>query len=209
MKMKRIGISVLLTALVLVTGLAPACVFAGNINGNEANIIAQASGTFQYEGRSYVATQAALGQLTSYLSQDGIDLTADQAARALSLMYSNIEGGVLDGILVPVDGGDSGEASSDASDGETASKENKNSQKETVIKQKAGKAAVEIDKAESHFIVEASGKGDVFSGQLPVKNTGFRLGSFFVLLAVVVCILPAAVIASYRSGLFARRENGY
>lgn len=209
MKMKRIGISVLLTALVLVTCLAPACVFAGNINGNEANIIAQASGTFQYEGRSYVATQAALGQLTSYLSQDGIDLTADQAARALSLMYSNIEGGVLDGILVPVDGGDSGEASSDASDGETASKENKNSQKETVIKQKAGKAAVEIDKAESHFIVEASGKGEVFSGQLPVKNTGFRLGSFFVLLAVVVCILPAAVIASYRSGLFARRENGY
>ena len=206
MKKKRIGISVLLTALVLVTGLAPACVFAGNINGNEANIIAQASGTFQYEGRSYVATQAALGQLTSYLSQDGIDLTADQAARALSLMYSNIEGGVLDGILVPVDGGDSGEASSD---GETASKENKNSQKETVIKQKAGKAAVEIDKAESHFIVEASGKGEVFSGQLPVKNTGFRLGSFFVLLAVVVCILPAAVIASYRSGLFARRENGY
>lgn len=209
MKMKRIGISVLLTALVLVTGLAPACVFAGNINGNEASIIAQASGTFQYEGRSYVATQAALGQLTSYLSQDGIDLTADQAARALSLMYSNIEGGVLDGILVPVDGGDSGEASSDASDGETASKENKNSQKETVIKQKAGKAAVEIDKAESHFIVEASGKGEVFSGQLPVKNTGFRLGSFFVLLAAVVCILPAAVIASYRSGLFARRENGY
>lgn len=209
MKMKRIGISVLLTALVLVTGLAPACVFAGNINGNEANIIAQASGTFQYEGRSYVATQAALGQLTSYLSQDGIDLTADQAARALSLMYSNIEGGVLDGILVPVDGGDSDEASSDASDGETASKENKNSQKETVIKQKAGKAAVEIDKAESHFIVEASGKGEVFSGQLPVKNTGFRLGSFFVLLAAVVCILPAAVIASYRSGLFARRENGY
>ena len=102
MKAGRIGISALLAVLMLGVLFAPVSVFAGNINGNEANIISQASGSFQFEGKTYVATQSAIGELTSYLSQDGIDLNADQAARALSIMYGNVEAGILNGILVPV-----------------------------------------------------------------------------------------------------------
>lgn len=198
MKAGRIGISALLAVLMLGVLFAPVSVFAGNINGNEANIISQASGTFQYEGKTYVATQASLGQLTSYLSQDGIDLNADQASRALSLMYANVKAGVLDGILVPVGG-------SESSESKAADKE-----KENVIKQKAGKATVEIDKGKSQFTVTPSGKKDeIFTGQLPVKNTGFRLDSLLILLAASMCILPAAIIISYRFGLFAHKENGH
>lgn len=194
MKAGRIGISALLAVMMLGLGVlfAPVYVFAGNINGNEANIISQASGTFQYEGKTYVATQAAIGQLTSYLSQDGIDLNADQAARALSLMYSNVKAGVLDGVLVPVGGG------SESSDSETADKE-----KENMIKQKAGKATVEIDRNKSQFIVTAKGnKDEIFTGQLPVKDTGFRLDSLFIMLVTMMCILLAAIVISYRFGLW-------
>ena len=48
------------------------------------------------------------GQLRAYLSRDDVDLTQDQANRAASLMYSNVEGGVLDGYLTPVGGAAAG-----------------------------------------------------------------------------------------------------
>ena len=80
--------------------------------------------------------------------------------------------------------------------------------KDRIITQKAGKATVEIDKGESQFVVSASGKDEVFKGQLPVKNTGFRLDTLFILLSAMICILPAVIIISYRLGLFAHNENG-
>ena len=83
-------------------------VYAGSINGPEAGLISKASGTFQYQGKRYVATAAAMGQLRAYLSRDDVDLTQDQANRAASLMYSNVEGGVLDGYLTPVGGAAAG-----------------------------------------------------------------------------------------------------
>ena len=57
-------------------------VYAGSINGPEAGLISKASGTFQYQGKRYVATAAAMGQLRAYLSRDDVDLTQDQANRA-------------------------------------------------------------------------------------------------------------------------------
>ena len=197
MKAGRIGISALIAAVMISVLFIPSCVFAGNINSHEADLIAQASGTFEYEGKTYVVNDAALRELRSYLSDDGVDLTADQAASAAAKMYGNVEAGVRDGYLVPVGGESRDEGSSTA-----------DNSKDRIITQKAGKATVEIDKGESQFVVSASGKDEVFKGQLPVKNTGFRLDTLFILLSAMICILPAVIIISYRLGLFAHNENG-
>ena len=202
MKAGRIGISALIAAVMISVLFIPSCVFAGNINSHEADLIAQASGTFEYEGKTYVVNDAALRELRSYLSDDGVDLTADQAASAAAKMYGNVEAGVRDGYLVPV-GGESRDE--DAREGGSSTADNS---KDRIITQKAGKATVEIDKGESLFVVSASGKDEVFKGQLPVKNTGFRLDTLFILLSAMICILPAAIIISYRLGLFAHNENG-
>lgn len=202
MKAGRIGISALIAAVMISVLFIPSCVFAGNINSHEADLIAQASGTFEYEGKTYVVNDAALRELRSYLSDDGVDLTADQAASAAAKMYGNVEAGVRDGYLVPV-GGESRDEDAREDGSSTA-----DNSKDRIITQKAGKATVEIDKGESLFVVSASGKDEVFKGQLPVKNTGFRLDTLFILLSAMICILPAVIIISYRLGLFAHNENG-
>lgn len=202
MKAGRIGISALIAAVMISVLFIPSCVFAGNINIHEADLIAQASGTFEYEGKTYVVNDAALRELRSYLSDDGVDLTADQAASAAAKMYGNVEAGVRDGYLVPV-GGESRDEDAREDGSSTA-----DNSKDRIITQKAGKATVEIDKGESQFVVSASGKDEVFKGQLPVKNTGFRLDTLFILLSAMICILPAVIIISYRLGLFAHNENG-
>ncbi len=76
--------------------------FAGGINGNEAGVIAAASGTFQYNGKEYKAGSAYINSLTGYLSADAIDLTAEQASEAISMMYANIAQGVEQGYLYEV-----------------------------------------------------------------------------------------------------------
>ena len=202
MKAGRIGIFALIAAVMISVLFIPSCVFAGNINSHEADLIAQASGTFEYEGKTYVVNDAALRELRSYLSDDGVDLTADQAASAAAKMYGNVEAGVRDGYLVPV-GGESRDEDAREDGSSTA-----DNSKDRIITQKAGKATVEIDKGESLFVVSASGKDEVFKGQLPVKNTGFRLDTLFILLSAMICILPAVIIISYRLGLFAHNENG-
>ena len=202
MKTGRIGISALIAAVMISVLFIPSFVFAGNINSHEADLIAQASGTFEYEGKTYVVNDAALRELRSYLSDDGVDLTADQAASAAAKMYGNVEAGVRDGYLVPV-GGESRDEDARENGSSTA-----DNSKDRIITQKAGKATVEIDKGESQFVVSASGKDEVFKGQLPVKNTGFRLDTLFILLSAMICILPAVIIISYRLGLFAHNENG-
>lgn len=202
MKAGRIGISALIAAVMISVLFIPSCVFAGNINSHEADLIAQASGTFEYEGKTYVVNDAALRELRSYLSDDGVDLTADQAASAAAKMYGNVEAGVRDGYLVPV-GGESRDEDAREDGSSTA-----DNSKDRILTQKAGKATVEIDKGESLFVVSASGKDEVFKGQLPVKNTGFRLDALFILLSAMICILPAVIIISYRLGLFAHNENG-
>lgn len=94
----------ILTMLILCVALmSPKMIaFAGGINGNEAGVIAAASGTFQYNGKEYKAGSAYINSLTGYLSADAVDLTAEQASEAISLMYANIAQGVEQGYLYEV-----------------------------------------------------------------------------------------------------------
>ena len=97
----RIGIS-LITGLIVML-VSSVTVYAGSINGAEASVISAASGTFAYQGKHYVATASSMGQLKGYLASDDIDLTEDQASRAIALMYENIATGVEGGYIVAID----------------------------------------------------------------------------------------------------------
>lgn len=99
--MKRARI--LLIALVLIA-LSSQFIFAGSINSNEQRIIGEASGRFTYNGVNYVASTSSMNQLKDYLLQDDIDLTAEQADKAISLMYQNVKRGVLEGYIIPTSG---------------------------------------------------------------------------------------------------------
>lgn len=100
--------SPILLASFLMAGMLTITVQAGDINGNEAGIISAASGTFEYDGKTYVADSQYIGQLQAKLSEDGVDLTAEQASDLIGQMYGSVGSGVTQGYLTQV-GGDSDE----------------------------------------------------------------------------------------------------
>ena len=95
---------VLLTFIVpmLVLSFSVRNVYAGDINGNEAAVIAAAGGTFEYEGKYYRAESQYMNELYAYLSRDDIDLTDKQANTAIRMMYRNIRRGVKEGYLYEI-----------------------------------------------------------------------------------------------------------
>lgn len=93
---------VMILVMCIATTLPKTIAFAGGINGNEARVIAAASGTFAYNGKEYKAGSTYLNSLTSYLSGDAVDLTAEQADEAISMMYSSVGNGVEQGYLYEV-----------------------------------------------------------------------------------------------------------
>ena len=106
--MKNIKSKNLIIVLLLIMFLAVSVfvnnryVYAGDINGAEAGVIAAASGTFEYEGKYYRAGSQYLSQLYSYLAQDDIDLSENKANTAIRMMYRNIPRGVREGYLYEI-----------------------------------------------------------------------------------------------------------
>ncbi len=91
------------STLVLMLILGITCsVYAGDINANEARVISAAQGTFEYEGKTYVAKSEYVNQLIAKLSSDDVDLTADQASEAIAMIYSNVATGVTNGYIEEV-----------------------------------------------------------------------------------------------------------
>ena len=78
--------------------------YAGDINSEEARVIAAASGTFSYDGKTYKAYSSYVSQLYSYLASDSVDLTSAQADAAISYIYSNVKTGLNSGYIYEVTG---------------------------------------------------------------------------------------------------------
>ena len=176
-------------------------VYAGSINGPEAGLISKASGTFQYQGKRYVATAAAMGQLRAYLSRDDEDLTQDQANRAASLMYSNIEGGVLDGYLTPIGGAAAGTGGDSNS---VLNRPQKGASQKTK-KEKAGAASVKVEESRSTLQVTGAGGQAILKAKLPVKDTGVSFGTAAVpVCCLLLLILPVGLVMAWKFKLFAR-----
>lgn len=110
--------------------------FAGDINGNEARVISAASGTFSYNGKEYKAGSSYLNSLASYLSSDDVDLTAEQADEAISMMYASIADGVTQGYLYDINADTTEESTTEEkteewADAEADDDEEKDKKKET------------------------------------------------------------------------------
>lgn len=78
-------------------------VLAGEINADEQEVIAAASGTFEADGVIYRARPEYLAQLISYLSQDDVDLTTDTCQAAIREMYANVGTGIEEGYIYAVE----------------------------------------------------------------------------------------------------------
>ena len=87
--------------MIFVMLLMPAeLVKAGSINEYEAELIAIGNGTFYYNGKEYVATDAAKTRVYNYLMQNDVNLSASQAEEAKQKFWGNIVAGIEDGYLV-------------------------------------------------------------------------------------------------------------
>ncbi len=120
---QKIGLKKYLMLIVIAGGISllpVSTALAGDINGEEARVIAVASGTFEYNGETYRAKSSYISQLQEYLASDDVDLTAAQADSAISEIYSNIAVGVESGYLYKVSGGEEETAeSTDTTEEET------------------------------------------------------------------------------------------
>lgn len=84
--------------------LYPITANAGGLNANEAQVIGAISGTFYYDGKAYKADPAYLAEARSYLSQDGVDLTAEQCNELIGNISGNVGMAVQNGYIIPVEG---------------------------------------------------------------------------------------------------------
>lgn len=80
------------------------------INANEQRVIDVAGGTFEYQGELYTVRETYLGTLKSKLDESDIELTAEQADKAVSAIFGNVERGVKEGYLKKLSGEEAEEA---------------------------------------------------------------------------------------------------
>jgi sortase A len=174
--------------------------FAGTINPEEARVIDAASGYFDYFGEKYVATEGSLAEMTAYLNQDSVDLTETQANRAIQLMqyYKNIKTAIDGGYLVPVeadpgngggDGGGDGNGGDGTGGGDGITDPDGQPGEDTV---KPGFVKIMFREG----IVQGFDNQDnlVFSGGLPVKNTGYDISILLIPILILVALATGLLV---------------
>ena len=93
---------ILALGILLIISAQASTVYAGSLNSYENEVVAEAKKIYEYNGVKYQVDPVFIDQLIAYLSSDDIDLTAEQKDEVLQMAFSNIEKGVKDGYLVPV-----------------------------------------------------------------------------------------------------------
>ena len=92
----------LLFSTILASTIFCITAYAGSINGNEQSIVSVIHGQFEQDGVVYKVRQEYINSAVSYLQQDDVDLTAEQAQAVISEIYSNVQTGVESGYLEPI-----------------------------------------------------------------------------------------------------------
>lgn len=155
----------------------------GGINSEESRVLTVARGSFEYEGEKYVAKRYFVDQLIAYMSRDDIDLTAEQADKAISNIYANVEKGVKEGYIVKIH--------DDPVDSEEE-------------KVKDGK--VEVIENGSLIAYDSEGETVMKSDGL-LRNTGFSLQNVMIVLAVIGCIFIGIVVYTLKDIFFSNGGN--
>ncbi len=115
LQLNRLFISVIICFTVF--AFASVNVVAGDINSYERSVITAATATFEYEDEEYKAKDSYVKQLTNYLKADDIDLTTEQAEKAVNKINSSVEQGIKEGYLYKVEK-DTKDKTTEASDEE-------------------------------------------------------------------------------------------
>lgn len=88
-------------AFIISAGIAQTA-YAGSVNANEQSVISAVSGQFEKDGIIYAVKPEYINSVKSYLAQDDVELTGEQAQAAISEIYANVQTGVESGYLVEV-----------------------------------------------------------------------------------------------------------
>lgn len=102
--MKRRIIGFLIAAFGLLFVLASRSVRAGEINSAEQRLIAAVSGSFSYNGKSYVVKSGNIAEGRSKLAEDGVDLTEAEADSYIAQFHDSYEELVEEGYCNEVGG---------------------------------------------------------------------------------------------------------
>lgn len=169
--MKRRLLSVLLAFCLFAA--APVTAFAGGINAAESAVLGAASGTFEYEGKTYVVAQPYLGMLAAKLSEDGIDLTDTQASALISQAYGMIGDGVAGGYLVPIDGGESsGTEQSETAEAEIGQTEGLQTEEASETELWTEYPEEDLEEQKTSEVSDDETKGETIAG---ISGPNFRL----------------------------------
>lgn len=188
---------------------------AGEINANEAELVSAASGTFEYEGKTYRASSQYVEELRSYLCNDDVDLTAEDVSSLISDMYANVGAGVQEGYLEEVGGNpdQSAAAPEDSAEGEPGEDQVAESDTEKKEDEEAGtkgedpwskltgdEAAPEPEEEQPAYTVEETptetqiidtGGSIIFSASSMIKTVGYHTQNVRGLCVLGILILTA------------------
>lgn len=109
---------------------------AGSVNENEQSVISTANERFEKDGIIYEVKPEYINSLKSYLAQDDVELTKEQAQAAISEIYANVQTGIESGYLVEV--------------GRTSQAQEESREDVSPVKEDTEEATAEIDEEASN-----------------------------------------------------------
>lgn len=223
--------------ILLAFTLRPFVVQAESLNGYETEVVSAAQGIFELNGTKYQVDPVFVQQLINYLNQDGVDLTATEKDEVIGKMFSNVERGVAEGYLLPMEETqddtsdtetDTGNSTEDGDDesglpqeepqtsGEEAPKDTAAGTKEEeddsngVILDEIRKqpaTITEVDQNKNKVTVKDEKNDDIVVVNTVIKNTGYNLNTAFAIGMGLFLVLVLSVVITMKCGFFRQEEQ--
>lgn len=100
--MKKRSLIFCLTALLIII-LSDGVQIYADVNENESRVLEAAQQVFEYNGQKYVSGSEYIAKLRGYFMREDVDLSAGDADLYINQGIMNLEWGVTNGYLIPVD----------------------------------------------------------------------------------------------------------
>lgn len=182
----------------LLTLAIPATAYAGSINGNEQAVLGIVQGGFEYNGVYYTAAPGYIAKVRSYLAQDDVDLTAQQASEAASEIYANIQTGVTEGYIIPSESivKESTDSKSDSNalnpkQAQTMKPTAKNTDK-VIISTSSGMVEALDEEGKQLFVFDSV-----------IKDTGYELSGVVAVFILFIIGIGLCMILMFKNNLLA------
>lgn len=200
--------------------------YAGDLNQYESEVVDAAKGTFEVDGVTYQVEQSYINELIRYFKEDSVDITAEQRDEAISIMYTNVKEGVMEGYLIPVTEQENSEDVDEVQSEEqpsiahmTESKDNKEDRTNPVSEEKTEEfihqiinepdTATRIDTEKGKVIVTKGADDSLITLNTVIKNTGFNLNIILMMLFLLFFVMAICLFVAFKLGLFIHEEEKY